>query len=57
MSEFGKFTPVTFSNGGAPAINDTNLNELERVVGITDEELSFSKAKRFYKDKLFRKIK
>lgn len=40
--EFGKFSELTFVNGGAPAINDTNLNEIERVVKLTDDELNRS---------------
>ena len=39
MSEFGNFVPVTFVNGGVPAINDTNLNEIENLLTLTDEEL------------------
>jgi hypothetical protein len=42
MAEFGKFTELTFVNGTTPAINADNLNELERVIALTDEELSRS---------------
>lgn len=49
--EFGKFTELTFANGGAPAINDTNLNEIERVVKDTDVELSRSASVKLHKYK------
>lgn len=47
MSEFGKFTQINFVNGTTPAINDANLNELERVAAITDQELARSQNYRF----------
>lgn len=43
MSAFGTFTELTFVNGTTPAINADNLNELERVLALTDEELTRSK--------------
>lgn len=42
MAAFGSFTELTFVNGTTPAINADNLNELERVVALTDEELQRS---------------
>jgi hypothetical protein len=39
LSAFGKFVEIAFANGVAPAINETNLNEMERVLALTDEEL------------------
>lgn len=56
MGNFGKFSELTFANGGSPAINDTNLNEVERVVALADYELSrsqsidFSEWKQYYFD-------
>lgn len=43
MSAFGTFTELTFVNGTTPAINADNLNEIERVLALTDEELTRSK--------------
>lgn len=57
MSEFGKFTEVTFVNSGAPAINDTNLNELERVVALTDAELAYSSNLKFIRDKEYYRLR
>ncbi|MEN8907888.1 MAG: hypothetical protein ABF289_18205 [Clostridiales bacterium] len=47
MADFRKFVPVTFSNGGVPAINDINLNAIEDLLEITDEELGRSQAVSF----------
>ncbi len=54
MAEAGKFTQLTYVNGGAPAINDTNLNEIERVVELSDNEfyrssdIQFRKYKKYF---------
>lgn len=47
MAEFGKFSEITFVNGGSPPIDADNLNELERVVALTDIELARSAALKF----------
>jgi hypothetical protein len=39
MPNFGQMTPVTYVNGGSPAINDTNLNDNEDTTALADEEL------------------
>lgn len=44
MAEFGKFSEITFIDGTSPPINADNLNELERVIALTDQELSRSKS-------------
>src|SRR4030066_53662 len=57
MAEAGKFTELTFVNGGAPAINETNLNEIERVVELADNEfyrssdIQFRKYKKYFYQK------
>ncbi len=54
MAQAGKFSQLTFANGGAPAINDTNLNEVERVVELADNEfyrssdIQFRKYKKYF---------
>jgi hypothetical protein len=54
MAQAGKFTELTFVNGGAPAINDTNLNEIERVVELADNQfyrssdIQFRKYKKYF---------
>ncbi len=54
MAEAGKFTELTFVNGGAPAINGTNLNEMQRVIELCDNEfyrssdVHFSKYKEYF---------
>lgn len=54
MAEAGKFTQLTYANGGAPAINDTNLNEIERVVELADNQfyrssdIQFRKYKKYF---------
>jgi hypothetical protein len=47
MAIFGKHVPLTWANGGVPAINDANLNEYERIINGADLELSRSKTFRF----------
>lgn len=47
MSEFGKFSEITFVDGTSPPINADNLNELERVVALTDSELARSDSVKF----------
>src|SRR3989304_8618899 len=47
MAEFGKFTELTFVNGAAPPISASNLNEIERILEDTDNELSRSKDFKF----------
>lgn len=42
MPIFGKFSEITFVDGASPPINADNLNELERVVALTDAELAKS---------------
>ena len=46
MAAFGDFTPVTFVNSSAPAINDVNLNAIEDLLALTDEELRLRQAVR-----------
>ena len=46
MAAFGDFTPVTFVNSSAPAINDVNLNAIEDLLALTDEELRIRQAVR-----------
>lgn len=57
MSEFGKFTELTFVNGAAPAINAANLNELERVVNLADNEFARSSTINFehYKEYFYQR--
>lgn len=52
MPDFAKFNELTFVNGTAPAINATNLNEMQRVIKLTDTELARSddKIAKFYKE-------
>lgn len=52
MPDFGKFSELTFVNGSAPAINATNLNEMQRVIKLSDTELARSdnKTAKFYKE-------
>jgi hypothetical protein len=42
--EFGKFTQLTFVDGSTPAINATNLNEMQRIIKLTDNELKRSQS-------------
>lgn len=51
MPDFGNFTELTFVNGASPAINDVNLNEMQRVIKLTDSELALSNELKFLKDK------
>jgi hypothetical protein len=39
---FGAFTELTFNNGGAPAIDEDALNDMQSVLAQTDEELARS---------------
>ena len=41
---FGDFSEITFIDGNPPAINATNLNEMEGLLAITDLELERSKS-------------
>jgi len=47
MAEFGKFTELTFVNDATPPISASNLNEIERILEDTDNELSRSKDFKF----------
>src|SRR4030065_2505319 len=38
MAGFGNFTPLTWANGGAPAINDTNLQSAWDILTTLDGE-------------------
>ncbi|OGS41364.1 MAG: hypothetical protein A3K77_06315 [Euryarchaeota archaeon RBG_13_31_8] len=47
MAEFGKFTELTFVNDNPPALNAVNLNEMQRVLNLSDDELSRSAEQKF----------
>jgi hypothetical protein len=47
MPEFGKFSMTDFVNGSSPALNADNLNEIKRIIELTDAELARSAAVNF----------